>query len=129
VTEPLELADQLALVAFDAVALLVIVRIVGANHWGFQHRPTGDTKNVSGYADSLIPASCSTLSSRWTSRLGSGSGLRSRVDVLAQVLPRAAWPPAASRSRNSATACSIRRLRVSGFFARSIARTCSRLRL
>jgi hypothetical protein len=50
-----------------------------------------------------------------------------RVGVVAQVLGRAARPPADSRSRSIATAFSIRRKRVSGFFALSMARTCSRL--
>jgi hypothetical protein len=51
------------------------------------------------------------------------------VDFEARVLPRAAARPADSESCSAASAFSFRRVRVSGFFALSIARTCSRLRL
>jgi ABC transporter substrate-binding protein PnrA-like len=50
------------------------------------------------------------------------------IDFEARVLSRAVVRPADSKSRSVASALSIRRMRVSGFFALSIARTCSRLR-
>ena len=47
--------------------------------------------------------------------------------AVVRLLARAPWPLAVSWSRSITTAFSIRRLRVSGFFAVSMAITCSRL--
>src|SRR5262249_13163458 len=58
--------------------------------------------------------------------LGRGVGLRSGHQLA--VLLRAAAIPADSKSRSMASAFSIRRIRVSGFFALSTARTSSRWR-
>jgi len=87
---------------------------------------TGQGRKTDAHCVALVATRMMGLSAPHGAR---GSGLSRRCQPSSpRVLARAARPPADSWSRSIARAVWIRRMRVSGFFAPSIASTCSRLR-